>query len=250
MGAFAVVTVCGFAGSSKPGGNPMKLGCFLSYSAMPTVALAMLSSCAGNVPADNRPPAHDPIEILIKGLASRFPPLHEDGYWGSFDYGDSPTQDARSADAKRVQVSYGKLRSLGIKAFPELVAASDDKRYSFSQVVAAWNNLSVGDACFEIMESQVDFWGSGYKSRIGADGHYAAKPLYLWKIRQDGALRQWWAQHRAASLRDLQLESLHWTIRQEQSIGFVDEHQRQKILSPLYARLAQLDADDAAAARP
>jgi hypothetical protein len=195
-------------------------------------------------------PSTQPIQTqsetrkLIGQLASHFPPEHENGSHGSklIGIGSSDEQSPRSQDAMRVEAARQSLTALGIAAFPDLVAASDDDRYSYSQVNAALWNYSVGDACFGILESQVDFYGCGYKSRDGAEGRSAVKPSYLRHARHNGGLAAWWASHQGRAITELQIESLRWTISQEESIGFVDAKQRREIIEPLETRLATLVA--------
>ncbi|MDB5292772.1 MAG: hypothetical protein JWL69_4013 [Phycisphaerales bacterium] len=129
---------------------------------------------------------------------------------------------------------------MGIAAFPDLIAASEDKRYSFSMTTAAWGNHSVGDACFMIIESQVESYPYGYKSREGTNGRQAIQPEYLEYARSGEGLKSWWERHKARSLPELQEEVLRWRIDQEKSIGFVDQAQRREILEPLESRLEQI----------
>jgi hypothetical protein len=210
------------------------------FALLPVLA-ALLVSCTPAPRPNTTPTADREARALIEQLPSRFPPLFEDNTWGLYE---TPPDKARDIDFDRVQATYGRLRSMGITAFPALVAAIDDKRYSFSRVYAAWRNLTVGDACFDILESQVDYDGFGYKSRHGAGGRDSVKPQYLWNIRTDGKLKEWWAQGKSRSLAELQIESLRWTIAREQAIGFVSEEQRTQVLGPLLGRLKELGVQD------
>lgn len=203
----------------------------------------VLASCAAQAPA---PLANDQTESarLIQDLVSKFPPAHEDEYRGKFrrPLKDSPQEKdlPQERDALRVRKAYERLRSMGIAAFDDLVAASDDERYSFSAAYAAWENHSVGAACFMIIKSQVDTWGYGYKLRDGANGKRAVKPQYLWHVRETEGLTRWWKQRRGAELRELQIESLRWTIAREEAIGFTSEAQRQLVVGPLEKRLNEI----------
>jgi hypothetical protein len=175
---------------------------------------------------------------LVEELVSRFPPAQEDGDSGM---GGGPVEDTpRRREALRVRNAYDRLKSMGAAAFDDLVAASDDGRYSFSKVYAALRNHSVGDACFMILESQVDTYGYGYKSRDGANGEHAVKPQYLWHVRETEGLKHWWENRGGLGVRALQIESITWTIAKEEEIGFVNQQQRQEVLGPLEKRLKQL----------
>ena len=184
-------------------------------------------------------PSDSNVSEMIEALVSKYPPRVLDGEWGDvgsiFGRGDRP-MTPEDEDALRVLRVREKLRGLGLPAFGALITSVDDERYSYSAVFSASRNLSVGDACFMIVESQVDFYGTGYKARDGADG----KPSYLRHLRERKRLGQWWVDRRGRPLRELQVESLEWTIAQERLLGFVDDEQRVRILKPLEERLAEL----------
>lgn len=182
------------------------------------------------------------VRELIEALVSKYPPLFPDGHWpggGGGIFGDDKlTPEDEEGD--RVLRVREQLRDIGMPAFDALISARVDERYSYSWVYAAWRNHSVGDACFMIVESQVVFHGFGYKSREAADGRHAVKPSYLRHLRAQKRLGQWWADRRGRTLRELQVESLEWTIAQERFLGFTDDEQRDRILKPLEERLAEL----------
>lgn len=188
-------------------------------------------------------PSDSNVSEMIEALVSKYPPRVLDGEWGDvgsiFGRGDRP-MTPEDEDALRVLRVREKLRGLGLPAFGALITSVDDERYSYSAVFSASRNLSVGDACFMIVESQVDFYGTGYKARDGADGRRAVKPSYLRHLRERKRLGQWWVDRRGRPLRELQVESLEWTIAQERLLGFVDDEQRVRILKPLEERLAEL----------
>lgn len=210
------------------------------------IALIAWIGCAHGPPSSKRTSIHR-VELgeLIEQLASNYLPAYEDGEREMLNLNrsifaeDSPI-NAAEQDAVRVSQAYGKLWRIGFTAFDQLVAASNDPRHSFSEIYAAWRNHSVGDACFMIIESQVDFYGEGYKSRDGVDGRHSVKPQYLWYVRENQGLEVWWTKRRGRSLADLQIESLVWTIERENEMGFTDDTQRDRILSPLQRRLALL----------
>jgi hypothetical protein len=197
--------------------------------------IIVASACTHSTPAADQTAA---IDAYVDALASRLPPEHEEGYQG-MDIFDAPSPE-RASEKVRIANAAEKLLALGIVAFPTLIARSDDPRYSTSEVIAVWNNFSVGDMCFRIIASQVDFYGVGYKARDGANGKTGSKPEYLWHIKTTIGLRNWWNQHRTLTLCELQTESLRWTIAEEEALGFTDESQREQILDPLQSRLREL----------
>jgi hypothetical protein len=203
------------------------------------VLLLCLQSCAAT-PTPKQSQAPSTASRLIEGLASSFPPKFPDLYWGGGQdvLPTSPAEDrSRERDKLRVLQNFERLRYMGIAAFDDLVAASDDPRHSFSAEYAALLNHSVGDACFMIIESQVDFARPIDKSRIDKNGWSVS---YLFDVRRIEGLQSWWAPRRKRSLQQLQIESLVWTIAKEEEIGFADDAERFKVLGPLVTRLDQL----------
>ncbi|MBB6430953.1 hypothetical protein [Algisphaera agarilytica] len=208
------------------------------------IAFSMLG-CVAHTPTDSHR-----AEFLIEQLASDFPPAHEDLYHGPElaisifgDQEDEQPDPSRVANYERIWNAKDQLKSLGLNAFPALVNAIDDERYSYSGVYAAWRNHSVGDACFFIIQSQVEYYGYGYKSRqapsTGSTAPSFTKPSYLYAMRNHG-LEAWWEERKYLSLQELQIEALEWTIEQEVSAGFTNPEQKKIILEPLENRLAEL----------
>ena len=202
--------------------------------AYPLVLLAVVAfSCVS--PATDTEPEQSNAEVraLIEELAARFPPAHETGFHDLNEFfGLGHRDDPRERDAERVSAARDRLKEMGPVAFPDLVACSDDTRYSFSRVVAAWVNHSVGQACFEIIAEQIDHvpGRSGYKDN----------PEYIYHVSRTIGLKKWWARNKHRALRDLQIESVRWTIAQEKARGFPDDARRRQVLVPLEKRLDEL----------
>lgn len=180
------------------------------------------------------------INSLIHQLASTLPPTVKDGDWGNGPFfRDLETLEGR--DAERVHRAKERLKEFGVVAFPQLIAARDDPRFSYSASYAAWVNHSVGEACYFIIESQVDFYGYGYKARKGSDGQPHSKLRFMWtNYHEKKQLETWLAERKGKSLAELQIEALEWTIAQEQTAGFSDKEQEDSILDPLMKRLREL----------
>lgn len=205
----------------------------------------MLVACSQSTTVGPHSVGQSEASRLIEELASNYKPLHPNGYHGEAMYGvfgaDDEKPDARRIeDAKRVRAAYESLQAMGMAAFPALISACNDERYSFSGVYAAWRNHTVGDACRMIIEGQVDFYGYGYKSRDCPTGGHLVKPSYFWNKDGAGDLRKWWTERQGRSLHELQIETLQWTIQKEENAGFIDEQQKAIILTPLLTRLEEL----------
>jgi hypothetical protein len=174
---------------------------------------------------------------LIDRLASRFPPQHEQGYWGGADMFDTAGTDrATKENYVSVQAAYKQLVDRGFAAFGDLIAASDDPRFSYSVVVAAWNNISVGIACTDIVAGQIE--------QVSDRENYKGMPDYIWDIREHEGLKKWWAEHQNQTLRDLQIECLKWTIAAEKTKPANPDLPLDNILPPLQKRLQELETAD------
>jgi hypothetical protein len=179
------------------------------------------------------PPLPNDVPGLIEALASsEAPPKHKGPLEDSplfFPELDDPAQ-ARVLAARR------KLEEKGAAAFPQLIAHLGDKRYSCTQEYAALVNLSVGNVCEQMIESQVQP-GMRYKSRNGIDGKGHMSPHF---INSRGGVKKWWSTRSTMSLREMKIEALEWTIAEEEKTGFPDPKDRKNYLNPLQTELRDL----------
>lgn len=106
---------------------------------------------------------------------------------------DVPDDDPRYA----AQDAASRLSSMGIRAFPALVARVDDPRQSIclSHTLPA----SVGEACFRIILEQV------HDGPFGPDYR-----RYVFLHRS--MLKQWWSERSGKSLRELRIESALYSL--------------------------------------
>jgi hypothetical protein len=92
----------------------------------------------------------------------------------------NPTPTTAIADERaQIRAAFEQIHTLGLAAFPDLAANSEDPRYSFTRIYAAVHNHTVGEACRMVMEDQIEYWGVFYKSREGTGGRSASMPRYL-----------------------------------------------------------------------
>jgi hypothetical protein len=146
------------------------------------------------------------------------------------------TDRATKENYVSVQAAYKQLVDRGFAAFGDLIAASDDPRFSYSVVVAAWNNISVGIACTDIVAGQIE--------QVSDRENYKGMPDYIWDIREHEGLKKWWAEHQNQTLRDLQIECLKWTIAAEKTKPANPDLPLDNILPPLQKRLQELETAD------
>jgi hypothetical protein len=148
---------------------------------------------------------------------------------------------------EKVEAARQRLIALKTAAFPILIEHLGDSEYSRSIHTAVLRGLSVGDACFEIIESQVDLSEDRYKWRDGADGKEHVHRRYFATRYCNGAwyskdgIRKWWTEHERHSLKDMQIEALEWTIKREKVIGFPSDQDRKRFLKPLEEKLAEIN---------
>jgi hypothetical protein len=165
------------------------------------------SSCTQPKPSEAVSAPVSESEKLIEQLAARFPPAHPNGDIDGTGYPD-PNSPA-GQDAARVHRAIEQLSNMGMKAFPALVAASDDKQYSYSDTSSCWWNYTVGDACREIIEKHVENF-PGPKPEP-----FKGEPSFTWHVFRSKGVKSWWATHSKMTLRDMHLEAIQWEIEQD-----------------------------------
>jgi len=137
---------------------------------------------------------------------------------------------------KRVWRAQAKIRALGIRAFPALVAHLEDKEYSYTEEYSKLVSFSAGHACYRLIEAQVDIAGAAhqFKDRKPQKTMYDGSFYYtILHNKYDGSVINWWEANKHRSLEDIQLESVEWLIGKEKELGFINPEQEQKVLEPL-----------------
>jgi hypothetical protein len=125
-----------------------------------------------------------------------------------------------------------KLTKMGPSIFPALIKHLRDDRYSYSDISAAWDNNTVGDAVTEIL-SDWHYMHSGYKFRrtpAGYSGKYSGRYLSFTDYLDDRGAESWaeWAKNK--SRLEIQMDFIDWCIAKENERGYVDEAQKMQIL--------------------
>jgi hypothetical protein len=150
---------------------------------------------------------------------------------------------------KRVLAAQQKLIEVGKVAFPNLIEHINDKAFSHSMIgttAVLVLGRSVGQACFDIIEKQVDIAGMTYKSRQGADGQWHTYRGYFSQFSSKGehysqdGLRRWWRSHRHQSVKEMQMDAMRWAIDREKRIGFPGPRDEEHYLRPLQSKLREL----------
>jgi hypothetical protein len=176
--------------------------------------------------------ASDKAEELIESLASpnRAPHIDE----GSPPH--YPRTYDRTAQAKIVE-SQTKLLSMGTKAFTQLIANVEDRRYSSTEQrgKTLWVNLDVGYVCRHIVELQVEV----YQSSV----NLPPRERY-WLPFDRMQLEEWWKQRQTTSLRDIQLEGVKWALIRQKAATHLDDRRRMKYVERLEGLVRRLESSN------
>lgn len=137
----------------------------------------------------------------------------------------------------------------GVVAFPSLINALDDARYSHTEIdddngsVQHWH---VREVCFYAMQAQVEVYS--HFARPSEEVNLV-QPMWLpvpfmspafWPPGAKGYMEKWWAPRQSMTLCELQREAVEWAIEYEQGKGFWNEEEKTLVLGwykPLQARL-------------
>jgi len=164
------------------------------------------------------------VDALVCQLVSQRPAPYRSGY-------SDPPVAVVFADrycTPEVEEAIKKLKEMGPTIFPALVNHLGDNRYSFSVVVEAWDNCSVGDAVVEVLDDG-HYMHCGYKFRdtpSGSDGGYLNFDGYL-HARGAEAWAEW---AKSKSRLEIQMDFIDWCIVRENERGFIDEAQKKTVL--------------------
>ena len=163
------------------------------------------------------------VDALVLQLVSTRPAPHPSGYWLM------TLEEEMAVPYMTPQVSnaIATLKMMGTTIFPALVKHLVDDRYSFSTIVAAWDNCTVGDAVLEVLSDGHQMF-SGYKSRKTPSGSavYLSFRAYL-RDREPEKLAAW-AKDR--NRLEIQLDFIDWCVAKEEKRGFIDEAQRKHLI--------------------
>lgn len=165
------------------------------------------------------------VDALVSKLVSKRPAPYPAG---EIDTPDAVVFADKYATAE-VVASIKRLKELGPPIFPALVKHLYDNRYSYSMVVEAWVNCSVGDAIVEVLDDDHPMH-CGYKWRdtpSGNGGGYLSFGHYL-KDR-DAAVWAEWA--KTKSRLEIQLDFIDWCVRKENERGYVSDKQKADLLA-------------------
>jgi len=120
-----------------------------------------------------------------------------------------------------------KLKEMGPPIYSELIKHLDDKRYSFSEISAAWLNHTVRDALIVVLSDE-NYMHSGYKWRavVSGSGSYLSFNDYL----DARGPKQWAAWASDKTRLAIQYDFIDWCVAEEEKRGFTDAKQREQIL--------------------
>jgi len=186
------------------------------------VVLSMQVSAA-DIPAAVEDSGFKEVDKLVLQLVSTRPAPYFSGYSATTAKEDGAVPYMTS----QVSNALVSLKAMGPAIFPALVKHLRDDRYSFSDISAAWDNLSVGDAVVEILSDGHEMF-SGYKARKTPSGSavYLSFRNYL-----NAQEPEKWADRAKSKTRlEIQFDFIDWCVLKEKERGFLDEAQRKHIL--------------------
>ncbi len=164
------------------------------------------------------------VDALVCKLVSQRPAPFRSGY------SDPPVAVvfADRYSTPEVAAAIKSLKQMGPAIFPALVKHLGDDRYSYSEVVNAWDNCRVGDAVVEILDDG-HYMHSGYLFRhVPSDsgGGYLSFGDYL-HARGAEAWAEW---AKSKSRLEIQMDFIDWCIAKENERGYTDAAQKKTIL--------------------
>jgi hypothetical protein len=193
-------------------------------------AVLILALCkysfAGEPPVTVEPGGDAQVDELVSHLVSTKPAPFPSG---------SIRMTVNSYETPEVAQAMDSLIKLGHKAFPALVTHLRDDRYSYSYILSAWINFSVGDAVVAILSDGLDL-PYDYKSRPTPSGE---KPgLYFKDYLLERGPEKWadWAKDRKRA--EIQTDFFHWGLAKEKQRGFVNDEQRKEIVNAYQAAMS------------
>ncbi|HEY2083910.1 MAG TPA: hypothetical protein VGI88_14095 [Verrucomicrobiae bacterium] len=206
---------------------------------------AAICGRAGDVPIRVEDSGLKEVDALVVQLVSQRPAPFPSGYWGS----EIVFADFLPYHYTTLQVSnaIAKLKMMGPPIFPALVKHLRDDRYSYSDVVAAWDNFTVGDAVCEVLSDGHYMYG-GYKFRktpTGGDSYLSFKDYLNAKDPEKWAE---WAKDKTRL--NIQMDFIDWCVAKENERGFVDEAQKKELLGIYEAERKRVREEYAARKTP
>jgi hypothetical protein len=120
------------------------------------------------------------------------------------------------------------LKAMGTAAFPALIKHLKDDRYSFSTIVAAWDNCTVGDAVLDVI-SGGHYNVAGYKFRKTPSG--SATYLSFKDYLDERDPTEWASWARSKSRLEIRRDFIDWCVANEMKRGFTDQAQRKSVLA-------------------
>ena len=117
------------------------------------------------------------------------------------------------------------LKRAGPRIYPALVKHLYDDRYSYSGILQAWINLSVGYAIGDVLSDGHSTYCGYRKTPSGFSDNVSFREY----LRKKGP-EKWadWAKNK--SKLEIQNDFIDWCISKEKELGFVDDAQQKEIL--------------------
>jgi hypothetical protein len=159
------------------------------------------------------------VDDLVRQLVSEKPPAYPSGSTHFY---------SNQSVSLKTEAAFEKLKGMGPAIFPALVKHMGDDRYSYSRVVQAWMNITVGDSVIELL-SNFDDSGSWYLFREGPGGKSFSYPSFRDYLCAQGP-DDWatWAKNK--TMEEIGIAFIDWCIGFENRRGYISAAQKEEIL--------------------
>lgn len=119
---------------------------------------------------------------------------------------------------KRVIAVIDSLFDEGVAAFPYLIDALDDGRYSYTIVYPRYaHHWDVREVCYNIIQSQVEVFRQ-FARHLNVELEYPSwlpvpQPrIHHWPEGAKGFMEKWWMPRKSMTLIELQREAVEWAV--------------------------------------
>lgn len=187
------------------------------------------------------------VHNLIDQMASpNKAPMIKWGEHGAtkFTYPADYDYKAQERVEKRVQESWTSLLAKGTEAIPQLAGSVEDNRYSYTWPGSQGWNVSVGQECAEILQTEIEVYGHFVPREDERFTPHSVPGLGAPRGLQPKVFEKWWNEHKHSDLHALQTEAVQWAIEHERARRDLPQDEQSLVLSALEALLKRLKSSE------
>jgi hypothetical protein len=192
-------------------------------------ALFVLVACCNcahtRVAVNNQQPPDAVVIPLINQLVSPVPAKYPSGETDLANV----MEEINGYIHPKVERARLHLVEMGTDIYPILAEHIHDDRYSYSDVSAAWINISVGQMVVEIMAEGIQPHLGSYKFRKNPKGSNGP-PSFAQMVKEFGGFEKYALHAKGRSKAELRNEYVQWLVAKERNYGFIDQAQQQNVI--------------------